>query len=96
MCLNGWQRIGIAASVVWAIGAPIFQSVSCGRNVAFDNLCVIENELQAAMTNPCFAVSLISSALRCTALRPHCVSSHRDHASGPPDLATISNAATAA
>jgi hypothetical protein len=40
-----------------------------------------------------FAVSLISSALRCTALRPHCVSSHRDHASGPPDLATISNAA---
>src|SRR5262249_13396464 len=24
----------------------------CGRNVAFDNLCVIENELQAAMTNP--------------------------------------------
>src|SRR5262245_8817341 len=52
MCLNGWQRIGIAASVVWAIGAPIFQSISCGRNVAFDNLCVIENELQAAMTNP--------------------------------------------
>src|SRR5262249_49079485 len=42
------------------------------------------------MTN---VVSLISSALRCTALRPHCVSSHRDHASGPPDLATISNAA---
>jgi hypothetical protein len=29
-------------------------------------------------------------------LRPHCVSSHRDHASEPPDLATISNAATAA
>src|SRR5215813_14565704 len=45
------------------------------------------------MTNPLLAVSLISSALRCTALRPHCVSSHRDHASGPPDLATISNAA---
>src|SRR5215813_9423009 len=39
------------------------------------------------MTNPLLAVSLISSALRCTALRPHCVSSHRDHASGPPDLA---------
>ena len=25
---------------------------SRGRNVAFDNLCAIENELQAAMTNP--------------------------------------------
>ena len=24
MRLNGWQRIGIIASVVWAIGAPIY------------------------------------------------------------------------
>ena len=24
MRLNGWQRIGIVASVVWAIGAPIY------------------------------------------------------------------------
>src|SRR5215813_9994596 len=30
----------------------LIQSVSCGRNVAFDNLCVMENEVQAAMTNP--------------------------------------------
>jgi hypothetical protein len=30
----------------------VFQSVSCGRNVAFENLCVIENELQAALMNP--------------------------------------------
>jgi hypothetical protein len=34
--------------------------------------------------------------MRLAALHPQCVSSHRDHASGPPDLATISNAATAA
>jgi hypothetical protein len=25
MRLNGWQRIGIVASVVWAIGAPIYK-----------------------------------------------------------------------
>jgi len=24
MRLNGWQRIGIVASVIWAIGAPIY------------------------------------------------------------------------
>jgi len=24
MHLNGWQRIGIVASVIWAIGAPIY------------------------------------------------------------------------
>jgi hypothetical protein len=24
MRLNGWQRIGIVASVMWAIGAPIY------------------------------------------------------------------------
>jgi hypothetical protein len=24
MRLNGWQRIGIVASVVWAIGGPIY------------------------------------------------------------------------
>jgi hypothetical protein len=36
-----------------AIGmAPRFQYVSCGSNVAFDNLRVIENKLRAAMTNP--------------------------------------------
>src|SRR5262249_14330920 len=38
------------------LGIPRFHPTeicsSCGRNVAFDNLCVIENELQAAMTNP--------------------------------------------
>ena len=34
------------------IGESRFQSVSCGRNVALDNLCVIEDELQAALTNP--------------------------------------------
>src|SRR5262249_17729291 len=48
------------------------------------------------MTNALLAVSLISSALRCTALRPHCVSWHRDHPLGPLDLATISTAATPA
>jgi len=42
------------------------------------------------------AARAMGSALRCTALRPHSVSSHRDHASGPPDPATISDAATAA
>jgi len=24
MHLNGWQRIGIAASIIWAIGAPMY------------------------------------------------------------------------
>jgi hypothetical protein len=24
MRINGWQRIGIVASVIWAIGAPIY------------------------------------------------------------------------
>ena len=31
MRLNGWQRIGIVASVVWAIGAPIYLA-----NIDFD------------------------------------------------------------
>jgi hypothetical protein len=32
MCLNGWQHIGIAASVVWAIGAPIYMEFVHARD----------------------------------------------------------------
>jgi hypothetical protein len=30
--LNGWQRVGIAASVVWAIGAPIYMDNAALRD----------------------------------------------------------------
>src|SRR5262249_58921935 len=53
-------------------------------------------EMSHLTTSARWLRGLVDLRRRCTALRPHCVSSHRDHASGPPDLATISNAATAA
>jgi len=28
MRLNGWQRIGIAALIIWAIGAPIYTALA--------------------------------------------------------------------
>ncbi len=31
MRLNGWQRIGIVASVIWAIGAPIYKDNEAQR-----------------------------------------------------------------
>jgi hypothetical protein len=44
MRLNGWQRIGIVASVIWAIGAPIYwdQAAQTEANAKFSfwyNLC---------------------------------------------------------
>jgi hypothetical protein len=32
MRLNGWQRIGIVASVIWAIGAPIYMDNEAQRD----------------------------------------------------------------
>jgi hypothetical protein len=32
MRLNGWQRIGIVASVIWAIGAPIYMDGAAERD----------------------------------------------------------------
>jgi hypothetical protein len=32
MRLNGWQRIGIVASVIWAIGAPIYMDIAAERD----------------------------------------------------------------
>ena len=32
MRLNGWQRIGIVASVIWAIGAPIYMDSAAERD----------------------------------------------------------------
>src|SRR5262249_12846410 len=32
MRLNGWQRIGIVASVIWAIGAPIYLDHAAQQN----------------------------------------------------------------
>jgi hypothetical protein len=32
MRLNGWQRIGLVASVIWAIGAPIYLDNAADRN----------------------------------------------------------------
>jgi hypothetical protein len=32
MRLNGWQRIGIAASIVWALGAPIYMDSAALRD----------------------------------------------------------------
>ena len=43
MLLIGESRFGVSCD---------FKVLAVGRNVAFNNLCVIENELQAAMTNP--------------------------------------------
>jgi hypothetical protein len=32
MRLNGWQRIGIVASVIWAIGVPIYMDSAAERD----------------------------------------------------------------
>jgi hypothetical protein len=32
MRLNGWQRIGIVASVIWAVGAPIYMDNTAERD----------------------------------------------------------------
>jgi hypothetical protein len=32
MRLNGWQRVGIVASVIWAIGAPIYMDSAAERD----------------------------------------------------------------
>jgi hypothetical protein len=34
MRLNGWQRIGIVASVIWAIGAPIYMDHAAQREAS--------------------------------------------------------------
>jgi hypothetical protein len=82
MLLIGESRFGVSCDF----------KVLAVAEIAFDNLCVIENE--AAMTNP--LLRGLVDLLRPSVHGPPCVSPHRDHASGPPDLATISNAATAA
>jgi hypothetical protein len=34
MRLNGWQRIGLVASVIWAVGAPIYMDQAAQREAS--------------------------------------------------------------
>jgi hypothetical protein len=43
MRLNGWQRIGIVASVIWAIGAPIYLDNAAEQKV----LGVVQEQLRS-------------------------------------------------
>src|SRR6516165_5712470 len=64
---------------------PLFACDDCiGRNVAFDNLCVIENELQAAMTNP-----LLRGLVDLLGARPCVLTASRRTVIMPADLPTL-------
>src|SRR5215813_6566015 len=65
----------------------LIQSVSCGRNVAFDNLCVMENEVQAAMTNP--LLRGLVDLLRPSVQRPCVLTASRRTVIMPADLPTL-------
>ena len=48
MRLNGWQRIGIVASVIWAIGAPIYLDTAAQR----DAMEQFDQTHKACLDNP--------------------------------------------
>jgi hypothetical protein len=56
MRLNGWQRIGIVASVIWAIGAPIYldDAAQQGATEAFIRYYDTCRDVPSNDPNQCF------------------------------------------